>query len=76
MLAEYKGDCIGKDISEYSPKVRSIIQSLETDKEHQKWKREQWERFEGFCANESCSRKTKNRHEARYYNGQYIFPSR
>ena len=74
MLEEYKEDCIGKDISEYSPKVRNIIQRAETDKDHQRWKREQWEKFEGFCANESCSKKTKNRHKARYYNGDYIFP--
>ena len=49
----------------------SRIANLMRDKNSQVYK--EWN---GFCANESCSRKTKNFNEAWYYNGQYIFPSR
>ncbi len=49
----------------------SYLANLMRDKNSQVYK--EWN---GFCANESCSKKTKNFNKAWYYNGQYISPSR
>ena len=35
---------------------------------------EYYKDWDGFCANESCSRKTKKFDKTWYFNGQYIFP--